>query len=59
MPRKELIDISAEIKIETPKAWMLCDGVTSKWVPRSLVDTDEDRRVFTMPEWLAREKGFI
>ncbi len=56
---KQIIEISAEIKIETPKAWLLCDGITSKWVPRQLVRADQEKKIFTMPEWLAYKKGFI
>lgn len=54
----KLIDISAEIKGETDKAWRLYDGAKTEWVPKSQVENNDDG-TFTMPEWLAREKGFI
>lgn len=58
MPRSELFDLAAEIKGETDKAWRLSDGTKTEWVPKSQVEDNGDG-TFTMPEWLAREKGFI
>lgn len=52
------IEIAAEIKHETPKAFLLFDGAREEWVPKSEV-TDNQNGTFTMPEWLATEKGFI
>lgn len=52
------IEIAAEIKHETPKAFLLFDGARQEWVPKSEV-TDNQNGTFTMPEWLATEKGFI
>jgi hypothetical protein len=54
----ELIDIAGEIRGETPKAIRLYDGKTTEWVPRSQVEDNGDG-TFTMPEWLAKDKGFI
>jgi hypothetical protein len=53
-----LTDIAAEIKGETDKAYRLFDGAKTEWVPKSQVENNEDG-TFTMPEWLAQEKGFI
>ncbi len=53
-----LTDIAAEIRHETEKAWLLHDGVKTEWVAKSLVEDNRDG-TFTMPEWLAKEKGFI
>ncbi len=58
MPRSELFDLAAEIEVETAKAWKLTDGTRSEWVPKSQVEDNKDG-TFTMPEWLAKEKGFI
>lgn len=58
MPKSELTDIAAQIKIDRPKAWLLDDGVTEAWVPKSLVEDNGDG-TFTMPEWVAKQKGFI
>lgn len=53
-----LTDIAAEIKGETDKAYRLFDGAKTEWVPKSQVENNADG-TFTMPEWLAQEKGFI
>lgn len=67
---KQLVDIAAELHHETDSAYLLYDGrseikkgdtVPSKiktWVPKSQVEDNGDG-TFTMPEWLAIEKGFI
>lgn len=54
----DLLDISAEIKGETDKAWRLYDGSVTEWVPKSQVEDNGDG-TFAMPEWLALDKGFI
>ena len=64
----KLIDISAELRHETNSAYLLYDGREKEvggkkkelrvWVPKSQVENNEDG-TFTMPEWLALEKGFI
>lgn len=56
--KSKLIDIAAEIKGETEKGLRLFDGAKTEWVPKSQVEDNEDG-TFTMPEWLARDKGFI
>lgn len=53
-----LVDIAATMERETDKAWQISDGVTVAWVPKSQVERNGDG-TFTMPEWLAKEKGFI
>jgi hypothetical protein len=58
MGKRELIDIAAEIKGETERAWRLYDGSKTEWVPKSQVEQNDDG-TFTMPEWLAKEKGFL
>lgn len=55
---EKLIDISAEIKGETEKAFRLFDGARTEWLPKSQVENNGDG-TFTMPEWLAKDKGFI
>jgi hypothetical protein len=54
----KLIDIAAEKRGETPAAFRIYDGKTTDWVPKSQVEANNDG-TFTMPEWLAKEKGFI
>lgn len=58
MGKKELYDVAAQIKAETPKAFLLFDGTREEWVPKSQVEQNDDG-TFTMPEWLAKDKGFI
>ena len=66
----DLIDITAELRHETDKAYLIYDGRSEikkgdtlstelrTWIPKSKVEYDGDK-TFTMPEWLALEKGFI
>lgn len=56
--KSDLIDISAEVRGETEKAWRLYDGTKSEWVPKSQVEDNGDG-TYAMPEWLAKDKGFI
>lgn len=58
MSDPKLIDIAAELRGETDKALRLFDGERSEWVPKSQVEDNGDG-TFTMPEWLAQDKGFI
>jgi hypothetical protein len=54
----KLTDISAVIRHETPKAYLVFDGAKEVWLPKSMVEENDDG-TFTMPEWLAHEKGLI
>ena len=58
MPDTSLTDIAAEIRGETDKAWRLFDGAKTEWVPKSQVEDNGDGTC-AMPEWLAKDKGFI
>lgn len=58
MPKSELVEISGIIKGETEKAIRLFDGSKTEWLPKSYVEDNKDG-TYTMPEWLAKEKGFI
>lgn len=58
MPKSELFDVAAEKRGETEKALRLFDGRVTEWVPKSQVEDNSDG-TFTMPEWLAKDKGFI
>lgn len=53
-----LVDIECEVKGETDRAFRIYDGDKTEWVPKSQVERNDDG-TFTMPEWLAKEKGFI
>lgn len=70
MAKKSLIEIAAELRHETDNAYLLADGRTETkkgdtvpselrtWVPKSIVENNGDG-TYTMPEWLAKDKGFI
>lgn len=58
MARSELYDLAAAVVGETEKAWRLTDGDVTAWVPKSQVEDNKDG-TFTMPLWLAEEKGFL
>lgn len=59
MPKNhDIIEIAAELKMETDKAYQLYDGTKTAWVPKSQVKKNDDG-TFSMPEWLALDKGFI
>jgi hypothetical protein len=36
----------------------LYDGTRTEWVPKQFVEDNRDG-TFAMPEWLAKDKGFI
>lgn len=67
---ERLIDISAILRHETDSAYLLYDGRSEikkgdttpselrVWVPKSITENNGDG-TFTMPEWLAKDKGFI
>lgn len=54
----KLVDIAAELRGETDRAYRLYDGAKTEWLPKSQVEDNGDG-TFTMPEWLAKEKGFL
>jgi hypothetical protein len=56
--RDLLTEIAAELQHETDLAFLLFDGDTKAWVPKSMTENNGDG-TFTMPEWLAKDKGFI
>ena len=57
--RSTLVDIAGEIKGETEKAYRFFDGNKTVWLPKSQCEWDEDEKVMTMEEWLARYKELI
>jgi len=55
---KELFDLAAEVHHETEKAWLLNDGTRKAWVAKSTAEDNGDG-TFTMPLWVAKDKGFV
>lgn len=56
--RSDLVDVAAEVLLETEKAFRIDAGFGPEWVPKSQCERNGDG-TFTMPERIAREKGFI
>ena len=56
--KSDLTDIAARVERESEKAWLVDDGDRKVWLPKSLVEQNGDG-TFTLPEWLAKEKGLI
>ena len=57
--KSDLVDIAATLRHQTEKAFLLDHGGDEAvWVPISMVEDNKDG-TFTMPEWLAMEKGLI
>jgi len=57
-----LVDIAAELRHETGRAFLIHDGTKEVWLPKSQVEVEcsgGDRVIVTMPEWLAKDKGLI
>lgn len=52
----KLFDFSGTLKRETASALLVNDGTRDVWLPKSLTEDNGDG-TFTVPEWLAIEKG--
>lgn len=59
----ENIEFCGEVRRESDHALMVYDGKTRVWIPKSQIKSQRcikgDDFEFTIPEWLAREKGII
>lgn len=53
-----LTDVAAIVERETALAWFIDAGDVRVWVPKSVVEKNADG-TFTMPTWMATEKGLI
>ena len=58
MSDSKLIDLAVEIRHETANAFLVHDGHRDVWLPKSQTERNSDG-TFTLPEWLAKEKGLI
>ena len=61
---KELIELSLDLVKMSNEALLVSDGDNEAWLPKSLIEYDEepdrgDSIDIKLPEWLAIEKGFI
>lgn len=68
MSRSDLIDVTLQVHHETDKAFLVSDdGDRTKavWVAKSQCERGDRAPIgkgiyeFSMPEWLATEKGFV
>lgn len=58
----KLVDLAMHLHAETAKAYKLSENgneAFAQWVPKSLVEHDEDDDIFTMPQWMAEQRGWI
>lgn len=60
----KLVELKLELRHETEVgdpddgAFLLFDGEREAWVPKSMCEDNRDGS-FTMPEWKAKEVGFV
>lgn len=54
--KAEPFDFAADLKHETEKAFLVNDGAKDHWLPKQFTEQNPDG-TFTIPEWLAIEKG--
>ncbi len=62
MPKRELFDVTVKLIHETEKAFLVDDGKTKAWFPKSLVEMEKNpdgTYTLTAPENFLAEKGFI
>lgn len=57
--KSDLVDIACEVQAETDKAYLIFDGDTKVWLPKSQCEFDQDDKTMAIPIWLAKEKGLI
>lgn len=57
--KSDIIEIAAEIKRETENAYHIDDGTTQAWIPKSQCEWNQSEGTFSMPEWIAKDKGLI
>ena len=58
MSDPELYDFAAELKHETPNAFLVTDGTDDYWLPKSMTEDNGDG-TFTIPAWKAEELGIV
>lgn len=58
----DTMEIFGEVRRETPSAILFFDGTTEAWIPLSLIlqtTKHRDGVEIEIPEWLAKERGFV
>lgn len=69
---RELTEVTLFIRYETEKAWLVTDGLKDAegkenkvWLPKSQCQLEDNLydstkpAIFSIPVWLAEEKGFV
>lgn len=56
--RAEKVEVTAKLIRANANAMEIDDGDRRAWVPKSLA-TDNEDGTFSMPEWVAKDRGFI
>ena len=54
-----MIELDLDLEDESEKSFLVSDGKNACWIPKSLVEYDTETGKFSMPEWLALERGLI
>ncbi|TXH52780.1 MAG: hypothetical protein E6Q97_14805 [Desulfurellales bacterium] len=57
--KSEIVDIKADLKAATDGAYLIDAGFGAVWVPKSMVERDEQDGTFAMPVWFAESKGLV
>lgn len=63
-PRDGEISLTMTLHDQSPDAWLLAPGIdrrAAKWAPKSRCRRGEgrDENVWTMPVWMARDRGWM
>ena len=57
--RDRLTDVEVDVIAETDKAWLVVSFFGRSWVPKSQAELSGDRKMLTLPERFAIEKGLV
>lgn len=63
-PRAGEVSVSLVLHRESDRGWLLADGRDvrdARWAPKSEVRRGDgrDENIWTMPAWLARDRGWL
>lgn len=63
-PGHDEVQLALVLHRESAKAWLLAEGLDAReaqWAPKSSVRRGEgrDENVWTMPRWMARDRGWL
>lgn len=60
MQKREEVESDYDELIHTSSdAWLLRFDDVEYWFPQSQCDIDEEDKIITMPEWMAKTRGLI